>query len=80
VSFSKDVRKFFDFAAPFYNLFTAVIFAKQRKNYKRIGISMMNLSGNIICLDVGTGTGEGAEAFVEVCREAFVVGIDVSKK
>ncbi len=74
------IRKFFDFASPFYNLFQKLVFAGQRENYRRIAIGMMDLSGDVVCLDVGTGTGRTAKTFVEVNKNSLVVGVDISKR
>lgn len=74
------VRKFFDFASPFYNLFQKIVFVGQRENYRRTAISMMALNRDVVCLDVGTGTGRTAKTFVEVNKNSLVVGVDISKR
>lgn len=74
------VRKFFDFASPFYNLFQKIVFVGQRENYRRTAISMMALNRDVVCLDVGTGTGRTAKTFGEMNKNSLVVGVDISKR
>lgn len=80
----ESVRKFFDFASPVYDLFQKVVFVGQREDYRRAAIGMMRralaLNRDVVCLDVGTGTGRTAKTFVDVMKHSTVVGLDVSKK
>ncbi|MCS7263982.1 MAG: ubiquinone/menaquinone biosynthesis methyltransferase [Armatimonadetes bacterium] len=72
------IRQMFSAIAPKYDLLNRLLSGFQDVRWRKFAVDWLSPSTRLI-VDIGTGTGDFAFAAIKRCREAKVIGIDISE-